>query len=184
VTPERIHSSATAHGAEFPGAHGRPTFRCAARLLDGTYLPCVLLCEARARIDAVVAIANRSDAPDYDVLYPSLLSTLAVSGNRVEAALVAELEQCPYAIPWSLLSTLSDGLNPDPVEFTAQMDDGVAFSFGTAWDLAFFDMPTGYTGTRIRTVLRGVAQNSRPYRERPYFVCFVEGVEFGAAAGR
>jgi len=35
-------------------------------------------------------------------------------------------------------------------EFTAAMDDGKEFSFGTSFETMFFNMPEGYTADRIK----------------------------------
>jgi hypothetical protein len=144
-------------------------------------LPCVLLREAAAEVDSRTTLLGRREAADYDAVYPSLVQELAVGGNRVEAGLLTKLEPCRYAIPWEILTALPDELDFSAVAFTATMDDGAAFAFATAFAMGFFEMPEGYSGSRVRTVTPGASVTSYTHREKPCFVAFVEGVDFGAA---
>jgi hypothetical protein len=181
MTPQEILAWGRAHGEPIPDACDRTAFRCAAWLDDGTYLPCVLLREATAHVQLARDLLERRVAEDFDAVYPSLLRSLVVSGSRVDEQRLARLETSPFAIPWSLLSTLPGQLNVSPMEFAAAMDDGAVFAFGTALDLAFFDMPPGYSGSRVRRVEPSAhPRGTTTFRERSCFVAFITGTDFTA----
>ncbi len=45
----------------------------------------------------------------------------------------------------------------------------------------FFQMPQGYTGNDIGSVRSHERLPGEIYRERPFFVCYVEGLSFPSA---
>jgi hypothetical protein len=66
-------------------------------------------------------------------------------------------------------------------QFTVRMKDGAEFEFGTAFNMQFFNMPNGYSGSDIAKIIpatRGTARNSGAvlFRERPFFSCFIDGI--------
>lgn len=179
MTPSEILRWINTYGEAIPDEYGRRSFRVSAWLQDGTYLPCVLLREADTRARAAMELLGRTEAEDFDEMYPGLVRSLATGGSRVEALLSTSLEQSPFAMPWALLSQLRDELEESPIEFVATMDDGATFAFGTADEVAFFDMPPGYTGARVRSLTRRAHAGTRVYRERACFVAFVDDIDFG-----
>ncbi len=76
--------------------------------------------------------------------------------------------------------------------FVARMKDGKCFSFGTRYLFEFFHMPDGYSVDEIEEIINHsyvsetgeIKSYRRPdgypdenitiYRERPYFVCYVD----------
>ena len=174
------------HGEPMPDLCKRPSYRCAAYLTDGTYLPCVQMREAEAH--ARFAIRRFQDAHASGVTdpkqvthhYPSLVKSFVASGNHVNDYDIGELEPSPYAIPWPILRTLQGETAMSWTAFAGVMDDDAEFSFGTTFSTEFFDMPPGYTGQHIRRIISHKGDTRPVYRQRPFFVCFLTNIEFGA----
>jgi hypothetical protein len=59
------------------------------------------------------------------------------------------------------------------------MDDGKEFSFGTSFRMEFFNMPDGYLPSRIKQIIPHRNEVKPVYREKSFFTCFVDNVEFG-----
>jgi len=167
------------------GPHGGPAYRCAVVLRDGLQLPCVLLVST----DSTVTLADRrfeetrADAllPEgkrkfgYMMQYPDMVRTFVASGNRLDIHDVARLEKSKYAIPLARLQEVKGETRMSWTQFTAVMRDGREFAFGTTFLTEFFQMPDGYSGDDIAQIISHKA--SDPFhRERPYFVCHVDGL--------
>jgi hypothetical protein len=187
VTPKETLSWALADGLAIPDTLGRRVFRCSATLFDGTQLPCVVLREATAHLDLGLrylrasVVAGREVDPSAVEQLAGLMRAYALGSSRVALEQVVSLRTCPFAIPWEILRDLPGELGWSPVTFTATMDDGARFGFHTAFSMAFFDMPTGYGGDRVRAVTLGADDGQHLHRERDGFAAFVEDVDFGAA---
>ncbi len=176
------------HGAEIPDMFSRRSFRGAARLTDGTYLPCVQFCEAQSYIQLALdrfEESRTSGVTDPNNLkpgfYPSVVRSFVASGNRINHYDIAELEASPFAIPLERVREIEGETSMSWTAFAAIMDDAREFSFGTTWNVEFFNMPPGYTASQIRKILPHKNEAKPVYRERPHFICYLEDVEFGAA---
>ena len=166
---------APAHGESMPDICQRVSYRCAAYLLDGTYLPCVQLREESPQVD--LAIRRFCETSDDR----SIVAAFVTGGSRVNAWDIERLEPSPYAIPLEKLRQVEGETSISWTAFAAVMDDGSEFSFGTSYPLEFFDMPPGYTGKRVASIIPHKSEQQPVYREKPFFVCFLEGSPFGAA---
>ena len=102
----QIADWARAHGAEIPDMFSRRSFRGAARLTDGTYLPCVQFREDQPYIQLALDRFEESKTsgvtdpnnlkPGY---YPSVVRSFVTTGNHLNYYDIAELEISPFAIP-------------------------------------------------------------------------------------
>ena len=183
-----IANWAHAHGAPFPDICDRLSFRCAARLTDGTYLPCVQLREAEPYVK--LAMRRLDETRNNDVTdpsnlmpgsYPTIVQSFIASGNRISFYDIAELEVSPYAIPLERAREIKGETRMSWTAFAGVMADGKEFSFGTTYHSEFFNMPPGYEATQIHRIIPHKNEAKPVYREKPFFVCFLENVEFGAA---
>lgn len=160
-------------------------FRCAAILTDGTYLPCVAIAEAEPRVKLAVKrfdeTKNQQPTPKSNtgMAYESIVKTFVCAGNRVNDYDITELQISPYAIPKARLHEIEGETTMGWTEFTAEMDDGQVFRFGTTYLTEFFNMPPGYTADQIRKITPTKRSEFQPrgtkgvFRERPYFTCFI-----------
>ena len=61
------------------------------------------------------------------------------------------------------------------------MNDGRTFRFGTRFLTEFFDMPPGYSAADISSIVPAVrgerSDEKLIYRERPFFTCYVDGLD-------
>jgi len=61
-------------------------------------------------------------------------------------------------------------------QFTGIMSDGKEFPFGTSFHTEFFQMPEGYVANDMAQVHSHNRLPGELLRERPFFVCYVEGI--------
>jgi len=157
-------------------------FRCAAVLVDGTFLPCVVIQEA----EAIVKLAMRrfdetrgKTSTNMVMDYKSIVKNFVCGGNKVNDYDIRELQISPYAIPIERLKEIKGETSMSWTEFTAEMDDGKRFIFGTTYLMEFFNMPSGYTAERITKIIP--SEMGKPQfrgkegilRERPFFICYI-----------
>jgi hypothetical protein len=153
---------------------------------DGLYLPCVLFREAQAHGDLAIRRFEESRksgvtdpnniAPGY---YPRIAKHFVTSGNHVNLYDLDRVEVSPFVIPIERLMEIRGETKMGWTAFAAIMDDGKEFSFGTSFLTEFFNMPDGYTPDRIKQIIPHRNEVKPVYREKPFFVCFVDNVEFG-----
>ncbi len=165
-------------------------YRVAARLVDGTFLPCVVFQNRRNQVElALRRFQELARNPDR---YKSVVGTLVSSGSHLAEWAVASVEESPYAWPPSLLKTIHGETAMSWTSFVAEMTDGTLHSFGTTFHFEFFDLPNGYSYHDVKSIRSGmvysVARGLAPYshdalndaaifRERPFFVCYLDDLE-------
>ena len=158
-------------------------YRCAATLNDGLYLPCVVIASSHHEVDLAL---RRFDETRNDptlhksVGYRSIVKSFVASGNRLNHYDISELSVSPYALSPAHLAEIGGETSMAWTEFYATMEDGTQFCFGTTFLMEFFCMPGGYTANnvvRITPAVRGEPRKfEQVYRERPVFVCYLDGV--------
>ena len=163
----------------------RNAYRCAAYLKDDLYLPCVLFREAEAHTQLALARFDGSRGQvggTHDPnSYSSIVQTFVAKGNRVSIWDMERVEVSPFAISPSRLREVKGETRMSWTAFAAVMDDGREFSFGTSYGTEFFSMPQGYSADRISKIIPHRNETTPVYRERPFFECLIELVDFGAA---
>jgi hypothetical protein len=156
-------------------------FRVAARLTDGTYLPCAVVESASRTVDlAIKRFAETRKSSDPYMGYDAIVKSFVTQGNAVNHYDLRELSLSPYAIPLARAREIGGETSMSWTEFYAAMRDGREFRFGTRFLTEFFDMPEGYSASdieRIVPAIRGEQPRAeRIYREKPFFTCFVDGL--------
>ncbi len=172
--------------APLPNPSMGMSYRCAAYLNDGLYLPCVLLSSRQARVNLAVKRFQETweDAEKPPVRrrgktgmhYEDIVRNFTTSGNCINDYDIAKLETSSFAIPLNVLKQVQGETSMGWTQFTAVMQDGKEFSFGTSFYTEFFQMPDGYTSSDMVRVFSHNRLPGELLRERPFFVCYVEGL--------
>jgi hypothetical protein len=164
------------------------TYRCAAYLRDGVYLPCVLLSSRERRVEWAVRntldrLEDSKKPPEtrrfgHGMGMPNLVALYAASDNRVQAYDIARLEPSPYAIPMEQLQGIKRETSMSWTQFVATMVDGTEAAFGASgyYEL-FYEMPDGYTGKDIVAVRPHETLPGKVWGDKPFFTCYVDGLD-------
>lgn len=162
---------------------GSPAYRCSAYLKDGLYLPCVLLASSAARValasrrfDEARGQEQRGEA-GFGMRYQDIVRTFVASGNRINDYDIERVEKSRFAIPLARLREVRGETRMSWTQFAAVMSDGQEFSFGTTYLTEFFDMPPGYTGESIATIIPHKRGDGHVFRERPFFTCYTQALD-------
>ena len=165
-------------------------YRAAARLKDGSYLPCVVFQSKRKVVD--LALRRFDETRRSSREYRGVVESFVTAGNRLADWEVASVEPSPFAWEIEILRTIQGETTMGWTSFVAEMHDGSYVSLGTTFSHEFFDLPSGYTHKDIKTIHSGVVygagvglkpfahellSTSKIYREKPYFTCYVEGLD-------
>lgn len=187
-------------GDPIPDSTYGNSYRCSAYLIDGLFLPCVLLRASGPAVDLAVrrfeeerhgkGLFRSKDS------YKKIVRTFIATGNRINSYDIAKLETSRYAIPLSVLRQIEVETTMSWTGFVLEMKDGALFAYGTTFAMEFFDIPEGYAfsdvvavhnhayvspGGELVPLRRGLAKPPDDYkpslvcRERPYFVCYYDG---------
>ena len=166
---------------------GQPSYRCAARLKDGLYLPCIVLESLPARVDLAIRRFEETIAENKRGLlggkpkfrgftYRDMVRTFATNTNQLTHYDIESVEPSSFAIPVARLAEVKGETSMAWTQFTGTMQDGREFTFGTTFLMEFFQMPAGYVGTDVTAIESHKKSSAEIYRERPYFRCFVDGL--------
>jgi hypothetical protein len=160
------------------------SYRCAAYLTDGLYLPCVLVASknhwvqlALRRFDETRAYGSglfrrRRFGRGFD--YASVVETFVAAGNRINAYDIQRLEPSPFALPLRCLREIRGETSMSWTQFVAEMSDSQQFNFGTTFHTEFFSMPPGYFAKDVHRIHAHQREPGELYRERPFFSCFIQ----------
>lgn len=158
--------------------------RCAARLTDGLYLPCVAIRSSEPWTDLAIRRFDETMADaklpfwkrqlGKGVQYRDIVRTFAAGGTRVEWFHIASVEESPFALPLERLAEIKGETSMSWTQFVAVMKDGREFSFGTSYSTEFFDMPAGYTARDVARILLHESRSDQFIRERPFFTCYLD----------
>jgi hypothetical protein len=176
-----------------------PRYRCQLTLKDGTLLPCAVLQSkskvvelAKRRIKEELSGKGRIGGPDP---YGQILSVFVAGGNRVNDYAVTSAIQSRFAPPLALLRQIHGETTMAWTGWVFEMKDGSLFSYGSSFNMEFFDLPNGYTfedvikvhnhsfvldGT-LRTLKEGSVlpanyDRANLLRERQFFTCYIDGI--------
>jgi len=162
-------------------------YRAAARLLDETYLPCVVFQSRLLTVDLAIRRFDelRSDPSQYRMVVESFVS----KGSHAADYEIKAIEPSPFAWPLEFLKKIHGETVMSWTAFVVEMKDGVMFSFGTTFSFEFFELPEGYAYTDIARIHSGMLHSQeqglipfstnsmngiRIYREKPFFTCFLD----------
>ena len=189
---ELIHILKSEFGDLVDGADS-PAFRCSAYLCDGLYIPCVAF---KSSEDQTALALRRFDETRADqqkawwkgpkkfgkgMQYPDIVKSFVCSGSHVAWHHITRIERSPFALTHARLMEIKGETSMSWTQFTGRMSDGKEFEFGTPWSRDFFMMPGGYSAAdiaKIEPAERGTRPNNGQtiYRERPFFVCYLDGL--------
>lgn len=187
MEPTDLISFAKANLEPMSLPRGGTGYRCAATLSDGVRLPCVLLASlepyldlAVRRFDETLADGQKPEGKrkfGYGMQYRDIVETFVAKGNRLSYADIASLAVSPFALPLARLQEVGGETRMSWTQFTAVMRDGREFGFATTYLTEFFDMPEGYSGSDVVSIIpHKLHQGVHPHRERSFFTCYVPGL--------
>ena len=162
-------------------------YRAAARLLDGTYLPCVVFQSKSAQLDlALRRFDELRSKPDQ---YRTVVETFVAGGSRIAEYEIKSVEASPYAWPLAILRQIHGETVMSWTAFVVEMKDGSMHSYGTSYNFEFFDLPDGYSFRDITAVHSGMVYSTerrmiepfsvspqdsvQTYREKPFLTCYL-----------
>lgn len=177
-------------------------YRCSVYLVDGTYIPCVML----RKSDPIARLALQrfeqekkgkgvfgSSKPRE--AYENIVKHFVTSGNRVNNYDVKKVELSKFAIPLSLLNKIEGETTMGWTGFVLEMQDGRLLPYGTTFGREFFNIPDNYTFNdviavhnhsyvsttgELKSLTEGMYNQPAEYdpsvvfREMPYFVCYYD----------
>lgn len=166
---------------------GHRRYRCAVRLKDGLYLPCVVLESADAWTDLALrrfeeTIADSGPSPPLGAprvrgwTYRDAVKAFVSGHNQISHYAIASVEPSPFAIPAARLSEVHGETRMSWTVFTGRMRDGREFTFGTTHSIEFFDMPPGYAADDIVAIVSHQESSKEIYGDRQFFTCYVDGL--------
>ena len=173
-----------------------PLYRCSVTMVDGLYLPCVIITNKQRQIDLAIRRFQECRDAEPSILkrifgktkpknllfdYRHIVSHFVCSGNIINDYEIKSMSECPYAISQERMFEIKGETSMGWTQFTAQMKDGKEFEFGTTFNTEFFDMPDGYTSKDIVKIIPAERGSPRNFemnilREKPFFTCYIDGV--------
>jgi hypothetical protein len=162
-------------------------YRAAVYLIDGTYLPCVVLQSKKAQVDLALRRFEqlRKDESQYRMVVESFVS----AGCRLADYDIKTIEASPFAWPLETLKMIHGETVMAWTAFVVEMRDGTMYSYGTSFRFEFFDLPNGYSHADIVKIHSGMVYSAekglmpfymearkeiQTYRERPFFTCYLK----------
>ena len=162
-------------------------YRCAAYLLDDTYLPCVVFESKRATLDL---FSRRMKQLRWQ---PSqkreVVKSFVTGGSSVASYELKSVEYSRFAWPLAILKEIHGETTMGWTAFVVEMRDGSMHSYGTNFRFEFFDLPAGYCYDDIAKIHSGMSYSpsgalekfgleqlkaSTLMREKPFFTCYLD----------
>jgi hypothetical protein len=162
-------------------------YRAAARLTDGTYLPCVVFQGQGPQVE--LALRRFKQLASRPEEYKRIVASFVSKGSRLAEWAIESVETSTYAWPVALLKCIHGETTMSWTSFVTEMRDGSLHSLGTTFSFEFFDLPDGYTFNDIKNIQSGMVfsqargltpysldavQEARVYREKPFFTCYLD----------
>ena len=162
-------------------------YRAAARLIDDTYLPCVVFQSRRAKVE--LALRRFEQLRNEPKQYRSVVASFVSSGSDLAEYDIKAVELSPFAWPLEILQTIHGETTMGWTAFVAEMKDGTMHPYGTQFRFEFFDLPNEYSFADIEKIHSGMVYSQpkgldtysmasmkeiRPYREKPFFTCYLD----------
>jgi hypothetical protein len=165
-------------------------YRVAARLRDGTFLPCVVFQSKRKQVQ--LALRRFEDLRKEHTQYVQVVESFVASRTSVADYEIDGIEISPFAWPLSTLKKIHGETTMGWTAFVAEMNDGSYFNYGTSFRSEFFDLPNGYKHENIDRIHSGVvyldsdglqpfsiarAAAVRCLRKKTFFTCYLEDID-------
>ena len=184
MKPEDIAAFVRANIEPLPRAG--PRYSVAAKLTDGTSLPCVVVESVTHVVDLAMRRFEEERLREIKSNsgltggYRKIVEAFVAAGNRVNYYEIESLQKSDFAIPLARLGEIKGETSMGWTEFYGTMKDGAEFRFGTTFHEEFFEMPQGYSATDIQMIVPAVRSEEPRYekvfREKPFFICYIEGL--------
>lgn len=152
--------------------------------IDDIYLPCVIFRSVVERVDHAIRRFDETrhieTPPDaarkQKISYRDVVQVFVASGNRINDYEITRIENSPYAIPPTIHSKLwaAGETGMGYTAFIGIMDDGKEFPFITNFGIEFFEMPEGYTASRIKDIIPHKNIKGIQFRNKPFFDCYLK----------
>jgi hypothetical protein len=167
-----------------------PLYRCSLTLKDGTFLPCAVLQSKNKLVELATRRLREETGDAAQRVFKSFVS----AGNRVNDYDVADAAPSRFAPPVELLRQIRGETSMGWTGWVFEMKDGSLFPYGSTFLMEFFQLPDGYEFSDVATVhnhsVVSEDGNVSPLRraglprygarsvlrERPYFVCPLDGL--------
>lgn len=178
-------------------------YRASVTLIDGTLLPCVIFRHTATIVNLAIRRFKEEQtgksifAKKSGLGYSEIVKTFVANGNRINHYDIADISKSRFAFPLSVQKQIKGETSMGWTAFVAKFKDGRLLSFGTTWDLDFFDLPADCEAEDIEEIinhsyllktsevvmLRSSFDSSerhgeieKIYRNRPHFECFLDGL--------
>lgn len=130
--------------------------------------------------------------------YQQIVRHFVTSGSSVDNHYIQSVDPSPFALPPEVMSQIEGETMMSWTGWVFEMTDGSVFSYGSTYSFDFFELPEGYNFRDVAKVhnhsyvnaegnlvsidedrtgyikKRNADDQARVYRERPYFICFVD----------
>ena len=121
-----------------------------------------------------------------------VMSTFVADGSRVADHDLKSVEHSPFAWPSAVLRRIHGETAMGWTAFVAEMKDGTMYSYGTAFNFEFFDLPNGYSHGDITTIHSGMTYSPAAglqkfgresvrdlptLRDKPFFTCYLDELD-------
>ncbi len=133
-------------------------YRCAAYLLDGTYLPCVVFQSKKMQME--LFLRRMKQLRWHPSQKKSVIETFVTGESRVAYYDLKSVELSPFAWPTAILETIHGETVMGWTAFVAEMKDGTMYSYGTDFRFEFFELPKGYSHRDIAKIHSGMAYSA------------------------
>jgi hypothetical protein len=169
-------------------------------LKDGTFLPCVIFRNSSTLINLAIQRfqdAQTGDNISYQPGYKEIVKTFVAGGNRINYHDLAQVDKSRFAFPLEMQKQIKGETSMNWTAFVARFKDGRHLSFGTTWNLEFFDLPDDFSAEDIIDIISDsyllktgeiVGHRSFPdrgtrkeemekiYNDRQFFECYVDNL--------
>lgn len=162
-------------------------YRAAARLLDDTYLPCVVFQSKSTWVD--LALRRFAECESKPSQYRIIVETFVATGSSIADYKIKTVEPSPFAWPIEILGMIHGETAMSWTAFVVEMKDGSMHSYGTLFNMEFFDLPQSYSYSDISKIHSGMIYSEAIgltkysgalskgidyYREKPFFTCYLK----------
>ena len=196
---DAINEFVAANASDWDDEIYGPGYRCAAKLKDGTELPCLIIRCQKPLTDLAIrrfkdersgrsVFANSKDG------YRKIVQNFVSVGNKLNDYDIQSVSKSRFAIPKDILDRIRGETFMSWTGWVFEMSDGRKFSYGSTFNFAFFQLPQGYEFSDIADVHnhsyvdnQGSIQDLRQldeyseyyasrelYRERVFFECYAQ----------
>jgi hypothetical protein len=177
-------------------------YRASVYLNDGTFLPCVTFRNSNPIVDLAVRRFKEESSgksifkKSSGLGYRDIVKTFVASGNCINHYDISKITDSKFAFPVNIQKEIRGETAMSWTAFVAKFNDGRLLSFGTSWNIEYFDLPEGYKTKNIIEIINNsyignngeiVSHKSlnperrfedlKPInREKPFFECYMDNL--------